>query len=307
MGKIALLFPGQGSQSVGMGRSLFESSPEARAVFEEADSALGCKLSRICFEGPEDELRQTVNAQPAIMTVSVACMRAGQGEGLVDLSSPLFVAGHSLGEYTALVASGALSFSQAVRLVRERGRLMQHASTVRPGGMAAILGLDEVALEEVCQQAGAQVANVNSPEQIVISGPRDGVARAMDLAKARGARRVIPLEVSGAFHSFLMRPAVEGIARAVADLRFSPAAVPVVANCTGRPITLVDDIKVELIKQMCSAVHWSRSMEYMLSAGADTFVEIGPGRVLSGLAKRFSKDITTINIDGTPAGADSHA
>jgi len=290
-----------------MGRSLFESSAEARAVFEEADSALGCALSRTCFEGPEEDLRQTVNAQPAIMTVSVACMRAAQGEGLVDLSTPLFVAGHSLGEYTALVASGALSFTQAVRLVRERGRLMQYASTVRPGGMAAVLGLDEVALEEVCQQAGTQVANINSPEQIVISGPRDGIARALDLAKARGARRVIPLEVSGAFHSFLMRPAVEGIAKAVAELRFSPAAVPVIANCTGRPITTVDDIKVELIKQMCSAVHWSRSMEYMLSAGANTFVEIGPGRVLSGLAKRFSKDITTINIDGTPAGVDPHA
>ncbi|MDO8531521.1 MAG: ACP S-malonyltransferase [Dehalococcoidia bacterium] len=307
MGNIALLFPGQGSQAVGMGRTLFESSAEARAIFEEADSTLGWKLSRLCFEGPEDELRQTVNAQPAIMTVSVACMRSAQGEGLVDMSKPLFVAGHSLGEYTALVAAGALTFAEAVRLVRERGRLMQYASTVRPGGMAAVLGLDEVALEEVCQQADAQIANINSPEQIVISGSREGIARAMDMAKARGARRVIPLEVSGAFHSLLMWPAAQGIAKAVAELRFAPAAVPVVANCTGHPITTVNEIKAELVKQMCNAVHWARSMEYMLSAGADTFVEIGPGRVLSGLAKRFSKDITTINIDGSPAGVGSRA
>ncbi|MBI4308253.1 MAG: ACP S-malonyltransferase [Chloroflexi bacterium] len=299
MQKVVCLFPGQGSQTVGMGRALFENSVAARAVFEEADSALGFSLSRLCFEGPEEELRDTVNAQPAIMAVSVACLRAVQGEGLVDLSSPLFMAGHSLGEYSALVAAHVLDFSEAVRLVRERGRLMQYASALRPGGMAAIIGLDETPLEEVCQQTGTQIGNINSAEQIVISGPSDGIARAVDLARARGARKAIPLDVSGAFHSYLMQPAVGGMAKAVSDLRLSPPSVPIVANCTARPIRTVDEVRVELVKQICHPVQWHRSVEYMLQAGADTFVEIGPGRTLSSLVKRLNKDVTTLNIDGS--------
>lgn len=299
MQKVVYLFPGQGSQAVGMGRALFESSQAARAVFQEADNALGLSLSRLCFEGPEEELRQTVNAQPAIMTVSVACLRAAQGEGLIDLSTPLFVAGHSLGEYSALVAAGVLSFDEGVRLVRERGRLMQYASLVRPGGMAALIGLDETTLEEVCQQTGTQIANLNSAEQIVISGPREGIAQALDLARVRGARKCIPLDVSGAFHSYLMHPAVEGMAKAVADLHFAPPAVPIVANCTARPIWTVEEVKVELVKQICHPVQWHRSVEYMLQEGVDTFVEIGPGRTLSGLVKRMRKDVTTLNIDGS--------
>jgi [acyl-carrier-protein] S-malonyltransferase len=207
--KIAHVFPGQGSQSVGMGYKLYQSSPKAKEVFQEADEALRFPISRLCFEGPEDELRQTINAQPAIMTVSVACLRAASEVN--HAVSPSFVAGHSLGEYTALVAANVLGFTDAIRLVRERGRLMQKAGEIKPGGMAAVIGLDEAALREICRESGAEIANFNCSAQIVISGSKEALARAMELAKARDARRVILLQVSGAFHSTLMQPTIEGL------------------------------------------------------------------------------------------------
>ena len=295
MRKVAFVFPGQGSQAVGMGLDLYQELPLAKQVFEEADEALGFSLSSVCFGGPEDRLCQTVNTQPAIMATSLACFTAafGNGRGI----QPVFVAGHSLGEYTALVVAGALSSSDGLRLVRERACLMQKAGESPPGGMAAIIGLDLVSLEEICQETGTQMANINSPEQIVISGANHGLAWAMDLAKARGAKRVIRLSVSGAFHSFLMGPAAEGLAAAVAQFEFCHPAIPIVANITARPELTAEEVREGILEQVCGCVRWQSSIEYMIDAGVSTFIEIGPGQVLTGLIKRINEDVELINVN----------
>ncbi len=295
MSNAAFVFPGQGSQIVGMGRDLFENSPEAKQVFEEADDVLGFSLSSLCFNGPEEDLRQTVNTQPAVMTVSVAYLKAAQANGC-DIW-PAFVAGHSLGEYSALVAAGALRFADGIGLIKERARLMQQAGEEYPGGMAAVIGLDLVSLEEVCQETGTQIANLNSPEQIVISGTSQGLAWAMDLAKARGAKRVIRLSVSGAFHSHLMSPAAEGLAKAVSKCEFYHPKIPVVANVTGQPKSTAEEVKEGILKQVCDCVRWQPSVEYMINAGVSTFIEIGPGQVLTGLIKRINRDVKLVNIN----------
>lgn len=292
--KIAHVFPGQGSQSVGMGHKLYQSSPKAKEVFQEADEALRFSISRLCFEGPEDELRQTINAQPAIMTVSIACLRAASEVN--HTVSPSFVAGHSLGEYTALVAANVLGFADAIRLVRERGRLMQKAGEIKPGGMAAVIGLDEAVLREICRESGAEIANFNCSGQIVISGSKEALARAMELAKARDARRVIPLQVSGAFHSTLMQPTIEGLSQAIAQINFRTPEVPIVVNSTAQPVTTVEGVKEELLRQLCNCVQWQPSVEYMVGEGVSTFVEIGPGQVLSGLIKRISDKVQVLNM-----------
>jgi len=292
--KMACIFPGQGSQAVGMGYSLYQASRQAREAFEEADSALQIRLSQLCFEGPEEKLRDTINAQPAILTTSIACLRAASEFG--TSLKPAIVAGHSLGEYTALVAANVISFADAVWLVRERGRLMQEAGKVRPGGMAAIIGLDEESLEEVCRETGSQIANFNCSGQIVISGTRESLARSMDLAKARGARRAIPLQVSGAFHSVLMQPTVEGMAEAISRVDFSDPLMPVVANSTAQPLTTADEVKEELLQQLCNCVQWQPSVEYMVDSGVSTFVEIGPGQVLTGLIKRIRNEVEVFNM-----------
>jgi len=278
---LAYVFPGQGSQAVGMGHDLFEGSPAARAVFREADEALGFGLSRLCFEGPEEALRETINAQPAIMAVSWACFKAASEPAL-----PAVVAGHSLGEYTALVAAGVIDFSQGIRLVRERGRLMQEAGDINPGGMAALLAVDQPTAEALCQDSGCHVANLNCPGQVVIAGSREALDKARTLAQARGIKRFMPLDVSGAFHTPLMASAAEGMARMLGGVSFRDPQVPVVANSTGKPVTTAQAVKAELLAQLTHCVLWQSSVEHIAGAGIKSFVEVGPGRVLTGLIKR---------------------
>ena len=297
MEDVAHIFPGQGSQRVGMGYDLYSSSDQVKGIFDEADSVLGFSLSRLCFEGPEDELRQTINAQPAILVTSIAYLIS---KGLWDeyaTTAPAFVAGHSLGEYTALVASGVLSFGDAAYLARERGRLMHEAGERVPGGMAAVIGMEESSVEDICQQTGVQIANINSSEQIVISGPQDFLARAMELASEGGARRVVPLQVSAAFHSRLMEPVVEGMSEVISKVTFRDSAIPVVANTTAQPIKSAGEVKSELLNQICNCVQWRKSIEYMISAGVSNFLEIGPGAVLTGLVRRIDNQVNAACVE----------
>ena len=292
----AFVFPGQGSQSVGMGADLYDSSPAARQVFEESDDSLGFRLSELMFHGTAAELQDTVNSQPAIMTVSIACWKAWQEYQGSDAAKPAALAGHSLGEYTSMVVAGVLSFRDAVKLVRERGRLMQQASVERPGGMAAILGLDEFAFEHICAETGVELANVNADDQVVISGDKIAVARAMDLASARGARRTVPLPVSGAFHSSLMGVAREGLTEAIAGLDFQDPELPIIANCNCVPLTTGDEVQEELISGLCQCVQWKNSVRYMVNSGISSFFEFGPAGVLSGLIKRIDKNVQTVTL-----------
>lgn len=296
----AFIFPGQGSQYVGMGRDLYETHPEARALFDEADRILGFSLSELCFEGPEGELGDTVNTQPALLTVSVALLR------MLDLEqlNPATVAGHSMGEYTALVAAEALDFADGLKLVQERGRVMKEAGELNPGAMAAIIGLDAGMLEGICQEArhqfpasSIQIANYNSPGQIVISGHKEALGQAMELAGERGAKRVIPLAVSIASHSPLMQPAADSFTSIVAQVDFHRPRVPVVANVTAAPITTVAEIRQELVEQLTSTVRWVESVQYMIAQGVTTFVEIGPKNVLTGLIRRIDKSVRTVNVE----------
>ncbi len=296
MAKTAWVFPGQGSQAVGMCRDLYDNVKSAREIFEQADRALGFPLSRLCFEGPEEELRQTINAQPALVTAAFACLEAAREINGDKLAPPVYTAGHSLGEYTALAVAGVFDFTAAVRLARERGRLMHEVGQKRPGGMAAIIGLEEAKLAEVCRQSDTVMANINCPGQIVISGASENIARAMELAKAAGASRAILLQVRGAFHSPLMKPIIEGMSNVIKSTRFKDPTIPVIANMTALPLTTAEAVKEELINQLTNPVQWQRSVEYMVKQGVDTFIEIGPGKVLTGLIKRINKDVITRNI-----------
>ena len=295
--RVGYLFPGQGAQAVGMGLELYEKSPAARSVFDQVDSALGRSLTELLFNGPEDELKETVNAQPAIMAVSLACIKAMEEKlGAKAMPRPVITAGHSVGEYTTLAVAGVLTVDETARLVQTRGELMQEACDHNPGTMAAVLGLDEMTLEEIARETGTYVSNVNTAEQIVISGERMAIARALDLASARGAKKVLPLRVGGAFHSGLMEPAKSGLVGAVKNLEFKDPTIPIVANCTGQPLTTAESIKQELVSQICSCVQWKRSIDYMVSSGVSRFIEIGPGRALSGMVKRISNRARIANI-----------
>jgi len=299
LSKVAYVFPGQGSQSTGMGLDLLNSYPSAKKVFDEADASLGFPLSRLCFEGPEEELTKTHNVQPAILVVSIACLKALQEDSRDDFPSPAFVAGHSLGEYTALVAAGALGLADAVVLVRERGRLMYEAGLKNPGSMLAVIGLDEETVKDVSVHSGTEISNINCPGQIVVSGTAQAIAEANKAARARGARALIPLKVSGAFHSALMEPVIAEFSRIVSRVRFRPPSIPVVSNVSARPLTDVDSIKKELVKQLRNCIQWQGSVEYMMHSGVATFYEIGPGRVLSGLIRRINSELQVFNIAGT--------
>jgi [acyl-carrier-protein] S-malonyltransferase len=297
--KIAFLFPGQGSQAVGMGRDLSERFPLARATFDEADEAIGFSLSRLCFEGPEDQLRLTENTQPAILTVSVAAHRVLAEHGI----HPALAAGHSLGEWSAHVAAGTLSFADAVRSVKARGHAMQQAVPAGQGAMAAILMLDPAQVAEACAQAAAETgqvvaaANLNSPGQTVISGALAAVEKAAALCKEKGARRAVMLPVSAPFHCALMEPAQREVARVLDAISISNPRIPVAVNVTGALVTTAAEAKDALIRQVTGAVRWVDCVQSLAGAGADVFVEVGPGKVLTGLMKQIDATKKALNVE----------
>ncbi len=311
MHQFAYLFPGQGSQMVGMGQALSEAYPIAAATFAEADDILGFALSDLCFHGPEAALNSTINTQPALLVTSVAAWRAAEAS-LGALPRARFVAGHSLGEYSALVAAGALSFADAVRLVRRRGELMGEADDSQPGGMAAVLALDNDTVEQIVAAAAVQtggtvqVANYNSPGQVVISGDLPALAAAMALASAAGARKVVRLPISIAAHSALMAPAARAMAAALDAVTISEPEVPVISNITAQPLAHAADIRRELVEQLTAGVRWDQSVRTMAAGGVTAFVEFGSGTVLTALVKRIAPEPARLNV-GDPAGIEQLA
>lgn len=285
MTRCAFVFPGQGSQYVGMGKDIYEFYSEAREVFDSADQILGMPLSRLCFEGPEEDLRLTSNTQPALFVASIACLRVIETRGI----RPGVAAGHSVGEYAALVAAGALDFESALPLVRRRGEIMEAAGRSRPGAMAAVIGLDAESVRSACSRAEdgiVDVANYNSPEQVVISGEPAAVESASQYAKQAGAKRIVPLNVSGAFHSRLMSEAVQHLVAVLDTVTFRETEVPVVANATADYVALPAEIRKALERQIAGSVRWTESVQRMAGDGVSSFLEVGPGKVLAGLIKR---------------------
>jgi [acyl-carrier-protein] S-malonyltransferase len=298
LGGLAFIFPGQGSQAPGMGRELAENFEAARLVFEEADEALGFRISELCFEGPAEKLQLTENTQPAILTASIAALRAMEAEGFPQ---PDFVAGHSLGEYSALVAAGALSLTDAVRTVRARGRYMQEAAPVGSGAMAAVMGAELGAIMEACNEAAqgevCSPANINSANQVVIAGDSAAVDRAIELLKERGAKRAIKLNVSAPFHCALMNPARARLSEDLARLDFHDLRVPLVTNVDAAEIKSGEDARDALVRQVSSPVRWHESVTYLAGKGIDTFIEVGPGRILSGLVRQIDRNLRCLNVE----------
>ena len=298
MGKIGLLFPGQGSQSVGMGKDLYDSYPTAKQVFEEANEALGFDLAKLCFEGPEETLKLTTNTQPAIVTTSIAALRVLQERAEFEVE---FVAGHSLGEYSALVYAGAINFPDAVRTVRKRGEFMQDAVPVGTGTMAAIIGLAQEEVEALCQQVNSDgnivtLANLNCPGQFVISGHIQAVNDVVALAKEKGAKRAIPLAVSAPFHCALMRPAAERLEKVLNAVSFSDLSIPLINNAEASIITSGEEARNSLVRQMYKSVQWEQSIRLMIERGVTTCIEVGPEKVLSGLLRRIDKNVKGLNV-----------
>jgi [acyl-carrier-protein] S-malonyltransferase len=294
MSKTALLFAGQGAQAVGMGKDLVERFPSARAWFDRANAALGYDLASICFNGPEAELTKTENAQPGIFLVSWVCFELFK-EKVPNLKFEA-AAGLSLGEFTALTAAGAMSFEDGLRVVRQRGKFMQEACDTTRGGMAAVIGLDEAPTREACAEAGVVLANLNCPGQLVISGEAERIAKAIELAKVKGAKRAIPLPVAGAYHSPLMASAQPKLQNELAKIKISPPIVPVISNVTAQPHGDATEIAARLIEQVTSSVLWENSMRFLLAQGFMRFIELGPGAALSGFMKRIDKSAQMLNV-----------
>jgi [acyl-carrier-protein] S-malonyltransferase len=294
MSKTALLFAGQGAQIVGMGKDLAEKFPSAKAWFDRANIALGYDLAGICFNGPDAELIKTENAQPGIFLVSWVCFELLK-EQVPNLKFDV-TAGLSLGEFTALTAAGAMSFEDGLRVVRQRGKFMQEACDATRGGMAAVIGLDEIPTREVCAEAGVVLANLNCPGQLVISGEVEKIAKAVELAKAKGAKRAIPLPVGGAYHSPLMASAQPKLQNELAKIKISPPSVPVISNVMAQPHSSPPEISARLVEQVTSSVLWEKSMRYLLSQGFTRFIELGPGAALSGFMKRIDKSAQMLNV-----------
>ena len=292
--KIAFLFPGQGSQSVGMGKDLYDNYESAKNVFDTADKVLGKSITKMCFEGPDEDLKQTVNTQPSIVTMSIAALEALKSE--LDLT-PSYTAGHSLGEYCAMYAAGVMSLDDTLKLIQKRADLM---SETKGGSMAAVLNAPEGAVENALQEASSvgyvDVANYNSPVQVVITGDSDAVSKASELLKEAGVRKVVPLAVSGAFHSKFMENAGKEFEGFVSEFNLSDSILPVITNVDAEPTTLAADFKSKMPKQIYSSVHWTQTIEKMISDGVDTFIEIGPGKVLAGLNKKINAEVKTYNV-----------